>query len=161
MTRPEDEESKRGLYRDVLGVPEFFLIDPTQDYLRPPLQGFRLVGAEYVPIEPTRGRLRSEVLELDLGRAGEDSRFFDPETGRRLLKRIERADQARAEPSRPKPRSSMPRPGRSAPRPSRTDFAAKSRSFGAGRAAELNAARGFTAVRPLSEPAGLKLSAPL
>ena len=42
------------------------LFDPTEDYLDPPLQGFRLAGELYVPIEPIAGRLPSQVLGLHL-----------------------------------------------------------------------------------------------
>ncbi len=35
-----------------IGVREFFVDDPTQDDLDPPLRGIRLSGDEYIPIEP-------------------------------------------------------------------------------------------------------------
>jgi hypothetical protein len=41
-TRRENQKKKWVLYRDVLKVPEYFQFDPTRDYLKPPLQGFRL-----------------------------------------------------------------------------------------------------------------------
>src|SRR5207248_9202588 len=37
-TRREDKKKKWELYRDILGVSEYFLFDPTEDYLKPPLQ---------------------------------------------------------------------------------------------------------------------------
>ena len=55
-TRKEDERKKPILYRDIMKVAEYFLFDPTEDYLKPPFQGFRLVDGEYVPIEPVMGR---------------------------------------------------------------------------------------------------------
>ena len=58
-TKREDKKKKFEIYRDILKVPEYFLFDPSADYLDPPLQGFRLVGGEYVPIEPVAGRLPS------------------------------------------------------------------------------------------------------
>ena len=58
--------------------------DPTEDYLKPSLQGFRLVDGDYVPIEPVDGRLPSQVLGLHLERDGTELRFFDPVTGARL-----------------------------------------------------------------------------
>ncbi|QDV32326.1 Uma2 family endonuclease [Tautonia plasticadhaerens] len=85
MTRREDQTKKRTLYQDVLRVPEYFQIDPTEDYLKPPLQGHRLVDGAYVPIEPVDGRLPSVVLSLLLEREGERLHLIDPETGRRLL----------------------------------------------------------------------------
>src|SRR5206468_3192291 len=41
-TRKEDVETKFALYRDVLKVKEYFLFDPRAEYLKPPLQGYRL-----------------------------------------------------------------------------------------------------------------------
>src|SRR5262249_52702145 len=93
-TRRGDENKKRGLYRDTLKVPEYFQFDPTQDYLKPPFQGHRLVGGEYVPIEPIADRLPSAVLGLHLERDGKDLRLFDPAIGQRLPTRAERADRA-------------------------------------------------------------------
>jgi Uma2 family endonuclease len=88
-TRREDQKKKLVLYRDVLRVSEYFLFDPRGDYLNPPLQGFRLAGGDYVPIEPIAGRLPSQVLGLHLERDGENLRLFDPTTGKRLLTRLE------------------------------------------------------------------------
>ena len=53
-TKQEDKKKKFGIYRDILRVSEYFLFDPTEDYLDPPLQGFRLAGRKYVPIDPDR-----------------------------------------------------------------------------------------------------------
>ncbi len=85
-TKREDQKKKHDLYRDVLRVREYFLFDPTQDYLKPPLQGFRLEGDEYIRIEPVDGRLPSAVLGLHLERDGKELRLFDPETGSWLPK---------------------------------------------------------------------------
>ena len=38
-TRVEDATTKPDLYRTKLGVQEYFLFDPTEDYLDPSLQG--------------------------------------------------------------------------------------------------------------------------
>jgi Uma2 family endonuclease len=89
-TRKEDQTKKLLLYRDVLKVPEYFQFDPTEDYLKPPLQGFRLIDGQYVPIEPVDGRLPSALLGLHLERRGTQLRLFDPGTGRSLLTRRER-----------------------------------------------------------------------
>ena len=70
-------------------VPEYFQFDPTEDYLKPALQGRRLEAGEYVPIAPIEGRLPSEVIGLHLEREGPQLRLYDPVTGRRLLKRME------------------------------------------------------------------------
>ena len=95
-TKSEDQKKKLLLYRDVLKVAEYFLFDPTEDYLRPPLQGFRLVAGEYVRIEPVNGRLPSAVVGLHLERSGVDLRLFDPVSGRWLATARERAEVERA-----------------------------------------------------------------
>jgi Uma2 family endonuclease len=83
-TRREDQKKKREIYRDILKVTEYFLFDPKAEYLNPPLQGFRLVGGDYVPITPIDGRLPSRVLGLHLERDGTKLRLWDPATGQRL-----------------------------------------------------------------------------
>ncbi len=94
-TRREDQTKKPILYRDVLKVAEYFLFDPTEDYLKPAFQGFRFVEGEYVPIEPVQGRLPSSVLGLHLERSGVDLRLFDPTTGKWLPTPRERAEAER------------------------------------------------------------------
>jgi Uma2 family endonuclease len=94
-TRRVDQVTKFAFYRDVLRVFEYFLFDPRAEYLDPPLQGFRLIGGEYVRIEPITGRLSSEVLGLHLAREGQHLRFFDPITGDRLLAPLEARDAAK------------------------------------------------------------------
>lgn len=96
-TRREDQNKKLVLYRDVLKVPEYFQFDPTEDYLKPSLQGCRLMDGEYVPIAPVAGRLPSMSLGLHLERDGTELRLFDPVEGKRLPTRLERANQADAE----------------------------------------------------------------
>ena len=111
-TRKEDKQKKWLLYRDVLRVAEYFLFDPTEDYLKPPFQGFRLLDGNYQPIEPVNGRLPSAVLGLHLERDGVELRLYDPSTGRWLLTRSERAEAERVrgtEKERPKPNVSEPR----------------------------------------------------
>jgi len=94
-TKREDKKTKWELYRDVLKVPEYFQFDPTHDYLKPPLQGFRLVAGDYRPIEPVAGRLPSQILGLHLEWDGTELRLYDPTTGSRLLKRNEQRDDAK------------------------------------------------------------------
>jgi Uma2 family endonuclease len=66
--RREDLVTKYRLY-EWLGVGEYFLYDPLGDYLRPSLQGHRLVGGRYQRLEPTAGGgLLSAVLGLELRR---------------------------------------------------------------------------------------------
>lgn len=93
-TRREDQKTKFALYRDILKVPEYVQFDPRAEYLKPPLQGFRLIGGDYVPIELVDGRLPSEVLGLHLERDGERLRLFDPTTGQYLLTRLEQREAA-------------------------------------------------------------------
>jgi Uma2 family endonuclease len=88
-TRREDQTKKRTLYRDVLKVAEYFQFDPTEDYLKPPFQGHRLVEGDYRPIAAVEGRLPSVVLGLHLERAGTQLRLFDPGAERRLPTRQE------------------------------------------------------------------------
>ena len=93
-TKKEDQKTKFETYRDLLRVTEYFLFDPRAEYLKPPLQGFRRVGGDYVSIEPIAGRLPSEVLGLHLERDGERLRLFDPATGQYLLTRLEAREAA-------------------------------------------------------------------
>ncbi|MFL6263900.1 MAG: Uma2 family endonuclease [Thermoanaerobaculia bacterium] len=53
-SRNEDVFEKKVLY-ERLGVEEYILFDPLQDYLRPALQGFRLVNGRYQPIPAGAG----------------------------------------------------------------------------------------------------------
>ena len=103
-TRHEDVKTKRKLYQEVLGVSEYFQFDPTEDYLKPPFQGHRLVEGVYEPIAAVGGRLPSLALGLHLERDGTQLRLVDPVTGRRLptpreqvIEERSRADMAEAE----------------------------------------------------------------
>ena len=80
-TRREDQGKKFELYRDVLKVREYFLFDPFEEYLKPSLQGYRLLGGTYEPIAKVEGRLPSEVLGLHIERARYSLRLFNPRTG--------------------------------------------------------------------------------
>src|SRR5208283_3959743 len=53
-TRREDKQRKFALYQDVLKVGEYFLFDPYDEYLDPPLQGYRLSKGQYVRIRPIK-----------------------------------------------------------------------------------------------------------
>jgi Uma2 family endonuclease len=83
-TRKEDLHKKFDLYRDVLGVREYFLFDPLEEYLEPSLQGFRLIDGRYGSVAWAGAGLFSEVLGLRLERDEMDLRFFDHGTGRRI-----------------------------------------------------------------------------
>ena len=90
-TRNEDRKTKHPLYRDVLGVREYFLFDPFEEYLSPSMQGFRLVDGEYLPIARENGGLSSDLLGVRLTREGWILRLIDIATGQRLLPSAERA----------------------------------------------------------------------
>jgi Uma2 family endonuclease len=97
-TRKEDLKKKFEIYRSIMRVREYFLFDPTGDYLTPRLQGYRLIEDQYVPIEASGGRLFSEELGLflegqeipnwqellqrfNLKRPAEQLRLFNPASG--------------------------------------------------------------------------------
>ncbi|MBI3959656.1 MAG: Uma2 family endonuclease [Chloroflexi bacterium] len=101
-TRREDMVDKMALYAR-LGVQEYFLYDPTADYLRPPLAGYRLTEeAVYQPIEaepPGQQRGNGHVaapalisrllgLRLALDRDG-ILQFYRLDTGERVLSQFE------------------------------------------------------------------------
>jgi Uma2 family endonuclease len=81
-TRNEDLKKKKAIYQDKMPVPEYFLFDPREEYLKPSLQGYRLRDGVYVPIESIDGRLPSTELGLELERSGEWLRFYDPASDR-------------------------------------------------------------------------------
>ena len=88
-TRRRDQGFKRDLYAR-LGVGEYWLFDPTGDWLDPRLQGNRLADGTYVPLSPIgieggERVLQSAVLGLDVYVDGEEIRFRNPATGRKLL----------------------------------------------------------------------------
>jgi Uma2 family endonuclease len=96
-TSDEDTGKKKAIY-ERLGVEEYFLFDPLGDYLKPPLQGFRLVEGRYRPIPAEiDGSLRSLVTGLIL-RPEVDSRLrlVDAETGEPILSDSEIADRLAA-----------------------------------------------------------------
>jgi Uma2 family endonuclease len=106
----EDLVTKSTLYAS-LGVQEYFIFDPLEEYLEETLQGFELVEREYVPKQPVEpGVFYSEQLQLRLRREGIYLRLFDLETGEKILSHDEswlkaqeeaqRADAAEAENAR-------------------------------------------------------------
>jgi Uma2 family endonuclease len=88
-TWTEDLVEKKGKYTR-LGVAEYFLFDPLNEYLRPRLQGFRLVRGRYLPIQPfADGSLPSAVTGLRLQMEGDRLRLVDLATGEKLLWTVE------------------------------------------------------------------------
>lgn len=96
-TRREDTNAKFPLYEQVLKTPEYFLFDPTGDYLRPRLQGYRLQDGRYVRLELVNNRLHSERLGLDLVQDSERLRLYDPAKGEFLPTAQEQAERIEAE----------------------------------------------------------------
>lgn len=110
-TRHEDLGAKMRLYGQ-LGVQEYYLYDPTGDYLDPTLAAFQLVGDGFLPmtpanavlefgdiaLPPTQGEPREYIspllgLRLTLDDAGWLV-FLDETTGQRLLTDEEARQQA-------------------------------------------------------------------
>jgi len=81
-TQIEDFGDKREIYA-WMGVREYFVFDPLEDYLRPPLRGFRLDDGDYSPM--MGARLHSEALGLDLVVEQGRLRLFDPKSRQYLL----------------------------------------------------------------------------
>jgi Uma2 family endonuclease len=91
-TRRVDERTKPSIFGK-LGIPEYFLYDPTSDCLAPPLQGFRLGRRGYEPIGPdASGRLLCEQLGLHMSLDDGDLVMADTKTGKRLLTEAEAAE---------------------------------------------------------------------
>ncbi len=95
-TRAEDLGSKKGLY-EWLGVQEYFLFDPLDEYMRPRLQGFQLVDGYYQAIPLRKGELTSTLFNLTLYAEGDKLRFRDLQTGQSLPFPDEEAEARQAE----------------------------------------------------------------
>jgi len=96
-TQREDTDTKLPRYETTLRTPEYFLFDPTGDYLRPRLQGYRLENGRYMRLELIDDRLHSEQLGLDLVQEGENLRLYDPIANKFLLTSLEQARRAEEE----------------------------------------------------------------
>lgn len=88
-TASQDRGIKKGLYA-YLEVKEYFQYDSTADYLRPCLQGFRLMEGNYLPIlgqlHGDRLSIYAETLGLELRlEVDGEMRFYNPKTGEKLL----------------------------------------------------------------------------
>lgn len=94
-TRAVDEKKKPAIYKR-LGIPEYFLYDPTADYLNPPLVGHRLGPRGYEPIKPDAdGRLFCRELDIHLALDVDgDLVMLDAATGERMLTEAEAAQSA-------------------------------------------------------------------
>jgi Uma2 family endonuclease len=89
-TRREDQGPKPALFAK-LRVPEFFLYDPLAEWLKPPLQGFRLKNGDHarIPPEPD-GSLISKQLGIRFILEDGQLAMFDVKTGERILSDGER-----------------------------------------------------------------------
>jgi Uma2 family endonuclease len=84
-TKFADSGNKHELY-ERLGVREYFLFDPLSEYLKPSLQGFRLIDGRYKAIQPNADEsLTSGELGLKLLREDLMLRLIDAKTGKKLL----------------------------------------------------------------------------
>ena len=81
-TQREDLGAKMRLYAG-LGIEEYYIYDPTSEYLDPALAAFRLVGGGYVPMETLDGEVRLGDLAFVPG-AGEPPEFASALLGLRI-----------------------------------------------------------------------------
>ena len=88
-TRSEDMDTKYEVYRDTWKVREYFLFDPTEEYLDPSLLGYRRVRDDFVPIRPRDGTITSRVLGITLSRDGDRLILTDSISGMEVLTTIE------------------------------------------------------------------------
>lgn len=89
-----DTVKKPVIYEEI-GVKEYFVYDPTSDYLEPPLQGFRLIDGEMVQLQPVHGVLHCETLQLGLRLNRQELEFFDLQTGKIVLDEAEAEREAK------------------------------------------------------------------
>lgn len=66
---------------EMMGVQEYFLYDPTFDYLESSLQGYRLIDGQFREITPINGGLRCLTLGVDLSVYDQALQIVDFETG--------------------------------------------------------------------------------
>jgi Uma2 family endonuclease len=91
-TKRVDTQTKPQLYAR-LGIREYFMLDLEGDYLDPRLQGYRMQGGQYAPIDvDDEGFLFSRELELRLKIEQGELQFYRRDTGERLLTAQEQRD---------------------------------------------------------------------
>ncbi|WNZ21889.1 Uma2 family endonuclease [Leptolyngbya sp. NK1-12] len=91
-TREHDQVFKRTLYEQ-LGVQEYWLFDPKGEWIPGQLQGYRLRGEQYEPIQD----FCSQPLQLRLQVEGKLIGFYRQDTGEKLLVPDELAQALRQE----------------------------------------------------------------
>jgi Uma2 family endonuclease len=84
-TEQEDELTKARRYERGWQVEEYFVFDPGQEYLSPPLRGYRLDQGKFKVIKPTAGALTSRVLGVTFSHEGARLVLWDSVTGSELL----------------------------------------------------------------------------
>jgi Uma2 family endonuclease len=84
-TKKEDLQDKFQVYQNIWRVKEYFLFDPRDEYLKPPLRGYRLNRGELKPMRLVNGVLTSKVLGITLARDGTRLLLRDATTGEELL----------------------------------------------------------------------------
>jgi Uma2 family endonuclease len=94
-TKTKDQQTKPEIYRQ-LGIGEYFLYDPTAEYLNPALRGYRLQNGGYVPIEPSVDSwLACEQLGIELRLDARQLVMRDAATKQVLLTRADAEQAAR------------------------------------------------------------------
>jgi Uma2 family endonuclease len=91
-TREQDQVFKKTLYAQ-LGVQEYWLFDPKGEWIPEQLQGYRLHGEQYEPIQDSC----SQPLQLRLQIEGKLIGFYRQDTGEKLLVPDELAQALRQE----------------------------------------------------------------
>jgi Uma2 family endonuclease len=90
-TRREDRDKKETY--EQLGVDEHFQFDPEGDYLKPRLQGLRLVDGRYREVQPEPdGSLLSQTTGVLFRADGCELQLMDAATGARLLREEEQSE---------------------------------------------------------------------
>jgi Uma2 family endonuclease len=95
-TRRDDESLKPQVYERI-GVQEYFLYDPSGEYLRPPLQAFRFrQGQGFVAVAPDDdGSLTCQTLDIRASLERSQLVLADLRSGQRLLTEAEAERAAR------------------------------------------------------------------
>ncbi len=92
-SRHDDLGHKKMLY-ERLQIPEYYVFDPTGEYLSPPFRAFRLKGGAYKEL-PFKERIPSPALGLDLRIEGFLLRFYPKDSIRPLPLPSELEDQVK------------------------------------------------------------------
>ncbi|MCI0485693.1 MAG: Uma2 family endonuclease [Blastocatellia bacterium] len=84
----DDLHRKWQLYQRI-AVKEYFIFDPEYDYLPEPVIAYKLEEGAYEALEVKEGRVKSEVLGLEIVDTGETLRLYDPRSGQFLMTEME------------------------------------------------------------------------